>query len=131
MAEIAGTEVKHQDADHPAIRLGSTGPNVETWQKIIGVTADGQFGPATETATRAWQASHGVTADGIVGPLTWSTAGVANKVVPAGGYTIGDMKTSIGVSGVAIAGAAIGGPIGFLVGGGIAYLTRNFWRAKL
>ena len=56
------------------IRQGSIGQDVVAWQRIIGVTADGQFGPATAAATRTWQAAHGVTADGVVGPQTWAVA---------------------------------------------------------
>ena len=61
-------------AGHLTLRQGSTGADVMLWQKIIGVTADGQFGPATAAATKTWQASHGLTADGVVGPQTWSKA---------------------------------------------------------
>ena len=66
------------------IRQGSTGPDVVTWQQVIGVTPDGQFGPATLAATKAWQASHGLTADGVVGPATWGAAevGTGTRVVP-------------------------------------------------
>ena len=58
------------------LRKGSSGPDVAAWQRAIGVTADGAFGPKTDAATRAWQTAHGVPADGIVGPATWATAGV-------------------------------------------------------
>lgn len=58
----------------PTIRQGSTGPAVVTWQAIVGVTADGQFGPDTLAATRKWQADRGLSADGVVGPITWAKA---------------------------------------------------------
>ncbi len=58
----------------PTIRQGSTGTAVKTWQAIVGVPVDGQFGPQTATATRAWQAKNGLVADGIVGPQTWTKA---------------------------------------------------------
>src|SRR5882672_7965698 len=61
-------------APHGQIRQGSSGPDVALWQTIIGVTADGIFGPKTATATKAWQGSHGLAADGIVGPKTWGAA---------------------------------------------------------
>lgn len=54
------------------IRLGSSGPDVVAWQKVLGVTADGAFGPATEKATQAWQIAHGLPPDGVVGPMTWA-----------------------------------------------------------
>lgn len=67
------------------LRVGSSGSDVATWQKIIGVTADGAFGPQTESATRAWQSAHGLTPDGVVGPMTWSAAqGVTPKPSSSG-----------------------------------------------
>jgi len=44
---------------------------VKQVQKILGITADGDFGPMTETAVKKFQSSHGLVADGIVGPNTW------------------------------------------------------------
>jgi len=61
----------------PMLRQGSSGPDVVRWQQIIGVTADGKFGPATAAATRTWQQQHGLAADGIVGPASWGASGVA------------------------------------------------------
>lgn len=71
------------------LRQGSTGADVRTWQQIVGVTVDGQFGPNTDAATRQWQADHGLVVDGVVGPATWGAAGV--KVTQPGGT--GSMKT--------------------------------------
>jgi peptidoglycan hydrolase-like protein with peptidoglycan-binding domain len=61
-------------APHAQIKQGSTGPDVALWQTIIGVTADGIFGPNTAAKTKLWQSGHGLGADGIVGPKTWSAA---------------------------------------------------------
>jgi peptidoglycan hydrolase-like protein with peptidoglycan-binding domain len=58
----------------PVLRQGSTGSDVADWQHIIGVTADGKFGPGTKAATQAWQKAHGLSADGVVGPATWTKA---------------------------------------------------------
>lgn len=65
-------------AGRPTLRRGSSGEYVKQWQRIIAVTADGQFGPGTEAATKTWQASRGLTADGIVGPNTWAKAQTAS-----------------------------------------------------
>lgn len=56
------------------IRKGSVGDDVKKWQAIIGVTADGNFGQATEAKTKEWQSSHKLVPDGVVGPNTWSVA---------------------------------------------------------
>ena len=52
------------------VRRGSRGPTVKKMQEALGLTADGDFGPGTETALMAWQTSQGLTADGIAGPKT-------------------------------------------------------------
>lgn len=58
------------------IQQGSTDTaTVAAWQKILGVKADGAFGPATKAATVVWQRAHKLVADGIVGPATWAAAG--------------------------------------------------------
>lgn len=59
---------------HSTIRQGSKGTDVKAWQAIIGVTPDGNFGPATAAATKKWQSDHGLTPDGVVGVKTWGIA---------------------------------------------------------
>ncbi|MBO5752344.1 MAG: peptidoglycan-binding protein [Proteobacteria bacterium] len=44
-------------------------------QKLVGVTADGSFGPVTVQAIANWQASQGLTADGQFGPKSQAKAG--------------------------------------------------------
>lgn len=48
---------------------------IQQIQRVVGVAADGRYGPATKTAVTAWQKRHGLTADGLVGPMTWSKMG--------------------------------------------------------
>ena len=61
----------------PMIKKGSKGSAVKTWQTIVGTNADGDFGPATDAATRKFQKTHkdgsgrALDVDGIVGACTW------------------------------------------------------------
>jgi peptidoglycan hydrolase-like protein with peptidoglycan-binding domain len=41
-------------------------------QVVLGVPADGRYGPVTAAAARAWQAAHGLQADGLIGARTWA-----------------------------------------------------------
>jgi len=52
------------------IRLNDRGVAVKTIQQMLGITADGHFGPATLTAVQNFQRSVGLVPDGIVGPGT-------------------------------------------------------------
>jgi peptidoglycan hydrolase-like protein with peptidoglycan-binding domain len=52
---------------------------VKQLQSALHVTADGDFGPATEAAVRRLQARHGLSVDGVVGPATWTVIGVHSK----------------------------------------------------
>jgi hypothetical protein len=66
-----------QPASWPRLERGAHNTDVEVLQHLLNaagqnVTADGDFGPATETAVRAFQSANGATADGIVGMVTWS-----------------------------------------------------------
>jgi peptidoglycan hydrolase-like protein with peptidoglycan-binding domain len=56
----------------PIIKMGNIGRATKVWQTIIGVDADGEFGPNTHNATIQFQKSHGLEVDGEVGPMTWS-----------------------------------------------------------
>ena len=69
---MASTTTKNtEDYNMQTIKKGSKGKSVRVWQIIIGVTADGNFGSGTESATKTWQSNHRLTADGIVGKMSW------------------------------------------------------------
>jgi peptidoglycan hydrolase-like protein with peptidoglycan-binding domain len=60
----------------PTVRLNDTGPNVKTVQHLLRqrgatITADGVFGPATESAVKAFQGANSLFQDGVVGASTW------------------------------------------------------------
>ena len=59
----------------------SPGAATRHLQEALHVAADGEFGPATETAVRHFQAAHGLEADGVVGPATWSALGVSGAPI--------------------------------------------------
>jgi Putative peptidoglycan binding domain len=54
------------------------GGGVRALQRVLGVPADGVFGPATEAAVKRWQGRHGLVADGVVGPQTRRAMGLGS-----------------------------------------------------
>lgn len=60
----------------PLLKYGSIGSGVAVWQTIIGVQADGEYGPKTQIATLNFQNQHKLKADSEVGKKTW-TAGLS------------------------------------------------------
>ena len=57
-------------AINSVLRIGSRGADVARLQRALGITADGIFGPATETALKQFQKGAELTVDGIAGPNT-------------------------------------------------------------
>jgi len=66
---------------------GATGPDVVLAQKVIGVTADGVFGPKTAAALKTWQAAHGVKVTGQLDPATWAKMVALTLIPPRGTAT--------------------------------------------
>ena len=69
--------LKHYTPDKlRTVRKGSDGGGVYLLQQLLiregfPIQADGNFGPATESAVISYQTAHNLEADGIVGPKTW------------------------------------------------------------
>jgi putative chitinase len=58
------------------LKKGSSGEEVKSLQRFLGLADDGAFGPGTEAAVKIWQEKHGLSADGIVGNATWERMGL-------------------------------------------------------
>lgn len=52
------------------LKVGSKGAAVKELQTLLGIAADGDFGPLTEKAVRAFQQQAGLVVDGLAGPYT-------------------------------------------------------------
>lgn len=68
-------------ADAQAVAVKSRGGDVRQLQQLIGVGADGVFGPDTQRALKRWQRSRGLVADGIAGPNTRAALGLGGGPV--------------------------------------------------
>lgn len=51
----------------------TTGEDVKTLQRRLGISDDGVFGSGTLASVKAYQSSHGLQPDGVVGPKTWAS----------------------------------------------------------
>jgi peptidoglycan hydrolase-like protein with peptidoglycan-binding domain len=83
------------------LKRGLSGEPVKILQAKLGVTADGQFGPGTETALKAYQQQHKLKVDGIAGPDTFAQMGLYELILLKPG-TSGDavkkLQQSLGIS---------------------------------
>jgi peptidoglycan hydrolase-like protein with peptidoglycan-binding domain len=52
------------------IKIGAKGSGVKTIQELLGIKADGEFGPGTESAVKKFQAKSGLKPNGIVDNAT-------------------------------------------------------------
>jgi len=80
---------------YATLARGSSGPDVAIGQRVVGTTADGDFGPLTEAAVHTWQSRNGVGVTGRLDQATWAKM-VAKGLVPARageGRTTGDLPT--------------------------------------
>jgi peptidoglycan hydrolase-like protein with peptidoglycan-binding domain len=83
------------------LKRGLSGEPVKVLQTKLGVTADGIFGPGTETALKEYQKKHGLAADGIAGPDTFTQMGLHELVLLSPG-TVGEavkkLQQALGVA---------------------------------
>jgi len=90
---IFASSASAYDFGTATLRVGSRGAAVMEVQKLVGVTADGAFGPMTEAAVKVWQANVGLYADGIFGPASrakaYELAGSTGVVAPSSGCQAG------------------------------------------
>jgi peptidoglycan hydrolase-like protein with peptidoglycan-binding domain len=77
-AQASSSSVSHDIADTQSASSASGDPVVHL-QESLHLTADGTFGPQTESAIRRLQARHGLTVDGVVGPATWTALGMPQE----------------------------------------------------
>lgn len=74
--------------NRPTIGKGDEGPDVEDlqqmliWENKATLEIDGDFGPATDEATREYQASRGLMYDGICGNQTWAALYAHTPALP-------------------------------------------------
>ena len=61
------------------IKKGDKGLKVMAVQEVLGIKADGIFGPATEAAVKEFQRKNGLVADGIVGDKTLAAMKLINE----------------------------------------------------
>jgi peptidoglycan hydrolase-like protein with peptidoglycan-binding domain len=69
---------------HPTLQRGSRGEAVRTWQRrLLGqgyaISADGDFGPLTEAATKQFQHESDLVESGIVDAATYDAMAEAEK----------------------------------------------------
>ncbi len=88
-------------AKRSVLELGDRGSRVTKLQRLLGITADGVFGPQTRKAVRSFQQKRGLTVDGIVGPQTWSA--LTSGGSPSGGAKKADGVLEVGDRGAKVA----------------------------
>lgn len=75
MDNLLGCVWPNAATDRPMLSLGAEGQLVKEAQELLGIEADGEFGPITDTAVRAFQVLNNLEVDGVIGPETWPMLG--------------------------------------------------------
>jgi peptidoglycan hydrolase-like protein with peptidoglycan-binding domain len=90
-----------EEAIMSVLKSGLAGEPVKILQAKLGVTADGQFGPGTETALKAYQQKHGLKVDGIAGPDTFAQMGLHELILlkpGTSGEAVKKLQQSLGIA---------------------------------
>lgn len=66
-----GSDTTPTPAD-PTLKYGATGAKVQELQRLLKISVDGSFGPATRTAVRTYQSNNGLPVTGVVDSATWT-----------------------------------------------------------
>jgi peptidoglycan hydrolase-like protein with peptidoglycan-binding domain len=78
------------------LKIGSQGEDVKKLQSKLGLKADGDFGPVTESKVKEWQAANNLTSDGIVGDNTWEKLFSNNiQLYPISSFKLTNLKGHI------------------------------------
>jgi len=81
----------------PKLRRGSRGTAVRRVQRVVGVYADGVFGPRTHRAVKRFQGRKGLYRDGIVGPRTARAMGFSYSSRRSSSASRGSTRSSSSV----------------------------------
>jgi uncharacterized protein (TIGR02594 family) len=71
-------------AERRTVAEGDSGEDVASVQRSLGLPADGDFGPATESGVKGFQGAVGLAKDGVVGNQTWDAIDQLDARVAAG-----------------------------------------------
>jgi peptidoglycan hydrolase-like protein with peptidoglycan-binding domain len=90
-----------EEANMSILKRGLSGEPVKVLQAKLGVTADGEFGPGTETALKTYQQQHGLKVDGIAGPDTFVQMGLYELILlkpGTSGDTVKKLQQALGIT---------------------------------
>lgn len=82
------------------LRVGSRGDGVKAVQRLLGIAADGVFGPGTDTAVRAFQRSAGMKDDGVVGHATMAALSRGSRTLTGGDLSLAAESLGVDVASV-------------------------------